>query len=52
MANVYSPEFRQRALRMMDDYRRGGDVSEWAAASAVGEKLGVSPHTGSSESRV
>lgn len=45
MANVYSPEFRQRALRMMDDYRRGGDVSEWAAASAVGEKLGVSPHT-------
>ena len=45
MTNVYSPEFRQRALRMMDDYRRGGDVSEWAAASAVGEKLGVSPHT-------
>lgn len=36
MARSYSPEFVERALRMMDDYRRDGDVSEWAAASAVG----------------
>lgn len=45
MARSYSPEFVERALRMMDDYRRGREVSEWAAASAVGEKLGVSAHT-------
>ena len=45
MARSYSPEFVERALRMMDDYRRDGDVSQWAAASAVGEKLGVSAHT-------
>lgn len=41
----YSPKFVEPAVRIVADYRRDGDVSEWAAASAVGEKLGVSPHT-------
>lgn len=41
----YSPEFKQRALRMMEDHRRIEESSRWSAAAAVGEKLGVSPHT-------
>lgn len=45
MANTYSPQFKERALRMMDDHRRVEETSVWGAATATGEKLGISPHT-------
>lgn len=41
----YPAEFRARALRMMADHRRIENSSGWAAAEAVGERLGVSAHT-------
>lgn len=40
MAQTYSPEFKQRALRMMDDHQRIEESSGWGAAEAIGEKLG------------
>lgn len=45
MANTYSPQFKERALRMMDDHRRVEKTSVWGAATATAEKLGISPHT-------
>lgn len=45
MANTYSPQFKERALRMMDDHRRVEETSVWEAATATGEKLGISPYT-------
>lgn len=45
MANTYTPQFKERALRMMDDHRRVEETSVWGAATATGEKLGISPHT-------
>ena len=45
MAKKYSPEFKERAQRMMADHQRVHDTSGWGSATAVGEKLGVSPHT-------
>ena len=41
----YPAEFRDRALRMMEDHRRIENSSIWGAAQTVGEKLGVSAHT-------
>ena len=29
MANTYSPQFKERALRMMDDHRRVEETSVW-----------------------
>lgn len=45
MAKSYTPQFKERALRVMQDHRRIEETSEWTAATAVEEKLGVSPHT-------
>ncbi len=41
----YPAEFRDRALRMMEDYRRIEKSSIWGAAQAVGEKLGIFAYT-------
>lgn len=45
MAKKYSPDFKERAIRMLQDHKRGHASSKWGAAEAVGTKLGVSPHT-------
>ncbi len=45
MAGTYTPEFKDRALRMLADHQRIEESSRWAAAEAIGQKLGVSPHT-------
>ena len=43
--NTYDPEFKERALRMMQDHQRVQECSRWSAAESIGEKLGVSAHT-------
>lgn len=45
MARTYSPEFKERALWMMDGHQRIEESSGWGAAAKIGEKLDVSPHT-------
>ena len=40
----YSPELRERAVRMVSD-RRDDYRSEWACVSAVSELFGMSPET-------
>lgn len=45
MPTVYTQEFKQRALRLMEDHLHHTQCSQWSAAQAVGTKLGISPHT-------
>jgi transposase-like protein len=40
----YSPEVRERAVRMLVEHR-GEYPSEWAAMSAIAAKLGMTPET-------
>jgi transposase len=40
----YPPEFRQRAIRLVETAQQGGK-SEWAAIQSVGEKLGCTHET-------
>lgn len=41
MPRQYSPEFRQRALRLLDTVMESSDVSEFEAIRSVAAKLGV-----------
>lgn len=45
MPKKYSPDFKERAIRMVEDHQRVHPCSKWSAAEAVGTKLGVSAHT-------
>lgn len=45
MAKRYSPEFKERAIRMVEDHQRVHACSKWRAAEAVAAKLGASSHT-------
>ena len=40
--NRYSPEVRDRAIRMVTDHR-GEYASQWAAIQSVSQKLGMTP---------
>ena len=42
MPRQYSPEFRQRALRLLDTIMEASDVSEFEAIKSVAGKLGIS----------
>ncbi|OBA65752.1 transposase [Mycolicibacterium elephantis] len=42
MPRQYSPEFRQRALRMLDTMMEASDISEFEAIKSVASKLGIS----------
>jgi len=42
MPRQYSPEFRQRALRLLDTTMEASDISESEAIKSVAGKLGVS----------
>lgn len=41
MPRQYSPEFRQRALRLLDTVMEASEVSEFEAIKSVASKLGV-----------
>lgn len=41
MPRQYSPEFRQRALRLLDTMMETSEVSEFEAIKSVASKLGV-----------
>jgi transposase len=43
-ANKFSPEVRERAVRMVFDYERD-DPSRWAAVVSIAEKIGCVPQT-------
>ena len=40
----YSPEFRERAVRLVEEQQKDGS-SEWAAIQSLSEKLGCVPET-------
>ena len=42
--NKYSPEVRERAVRMVQEHR-GEYASVWAAVESIAPKIGCSPHT-------
>ena len=42
--NKYSPEVRERAVRMVQE-RRGEYPSLWAAVESIAAKIGCAPHT-------
>jgi transposase len=42
--NKFSPEVRDRAVRMMVDHE-GKHPSRWAGMSSIAGKIGCSPHT-------
>lgn len=42
---LYSPEFKDRAIRMVSDHQCLEQTGAWTALVVVGGKLGVSPHT-------
>ena len=42
MPRQYSPEFRQRALRLLDTMMESSETSEFEAIKSVASKLGVS----------
>ena len=41
----YSPEVRDRAIRMVVDHSEGSTLLEWAAITSVASKLGMTPET-------
>ena len=41
MPRQYSPEFRQRALRLLDTVMEASEVSEFEAIKSVASKLGI-----------
>ena len=43
-SNRYSPEVRQRAVRMVFDHE-ADDSSQWAALGAIAPKIGCTPET-------
>jgi transposase len=44
MKNKFSPELRERAVRMVADVRSEHD-SEWSAIESIAEKIGCVPET-------
>ncbi|KUI08887.1 transposase [Mycobacterium lehmannii] len=42
MPRQYSPEFRQRALRLLDTMMEASETSEFEAIKSVASKLGIS----------
>jgi transposase len=42
MPRQYSPEFRQRALRLLDTTMEASEISEFEAIKSVAGKLGIS----------
>ena len=42
MPGQYPPEFRQRALRLLDTMMEASEVSEFEAIKSVASKLGIS----------
>jgi transposase len=40
----YSPEFRERAVRLVDEQVKSG-MSQWAAMQSISKKLGCTPET-------
>ena len=53
MPQKYSPEFKARALKLIEERVHTEQCSAWVACTAMGEALGgISPHTGSSQMRV
>jgi transposase-like protein len=40
----YSPEFRERAVRLVDEQVRSGK-SQWASMQSISQKLGCTPET-------
>ena len=42
MPRQYSPEFRQRALRLLDTMMEASDISEFEAIKSVASKLDIS----------
>jgi transposase len=42
MPRQYSPEFRQRALRLLDTTPTASDISEFEAIKSVAGKVGIS----------
>ena len=42
MPRQYSPEFRQRALRLLDTMMEASEISEFEAIKSVASKLGIS----------
>ncbi len=42
--NKYSPEVRERAVRLVQEHR-GGYPSLWAAVESIAPKIGCAPHT-------
>ncbi|GAB3623349.1 hypothetical protein GCM10027418_14310 [Mariniluteicoccus endophyticus] len=46
MPQKYSPEFKAKALQLIEEHIRAEQCSGWVACAAVGEALdGISPHT-------
>jgi len=46
MPQKYTPEFKARALQLIEERVRTEQCSGWIACTAVGEALGgISPHT-------
>lgn len=46
MPQKYTPEFKARALKLIEERVRAEQCSAWVACTAVGEALGgISPHT-------
>ncbi|MGN6965935.1 transposase, partial [Neisseria sp. P0016.S002] len=46
MPRQYSPEFRQRALRLLDTTMEASEVSEFEAIKSVAGKLGIAEESG------
>ena len=45
MARKFSRELKDRAVRLAFEHQEVHGCSRWAAAQAIGVKLGVSPHS-------
>jgi transposase len=40
----YSPEFRDRAVRLVEEQQKAGET-QWAAMQSISQKLGCTPET-------